>query len=91
MQAVRIGLAFFPMLGTALVTRADPVLFGVPVTGVGGSQSIPNCPTLEGQSCCDPATGVIPFFIPLRSSTSGIFGVTPVTGGTAGTFSDTGY
>ena len=92
MQVVRIGLAFFLMAGTALVARADSVLFGVPVTGVGGSQSIPNCSEgMEGLTCYTPATGVIPFFIPLKSSTSGIFGHTVVTGGTSGTFSDTGY
>jgi hypothetical protein len=82
-----LGLIF----GAALGAQADTVLLGVPVSGIGGTQSVPNCPTLEGQSCYNATTGAITFFIPLKPSTSGIFGVTPVTGGTAGTFADTGY
>jgi hypothetical protein len=79
------------MLCGAMSAQADTVL-GVPVTGIGGSQAVPNCPTLEGQVCYNPATGNVNFFIPLTTATSGIFGTTVInsSGTTAGTTADTG-
>jgi len=66
-------------------------LFGVPVTANGSTvQAVPTCPALEGRSCYNSTTGVVGFFIPLNSSHGGVFGVTPHSGGTAGTYSDTG-
>jgi hypothetical protein len=63
----------------------------VPVIALGSSvQAVPNCPSLEGQSCYNPTTGAVKFFIPLDSSHAGVYGHTSVSGGTAGTFSDSG-
>jgi len=90
MRILRLTAACGLILIAALVAQADTVLLGVPVSGVGGTQAVPNCPTMEGQSCYNATTGAITFFIPLKLSTSGVFGVTTVTGGTSGTFADTG-
>ena len=89
MKSARFMLVTMLILSGAAVAQADSVV-GVPVTGVGGVQSIPNCPTMEGQVCFNQATGTTTFFIPLSASRSGVFGTTAVPGGTAGTFSDTG-
>jgi hypothetical protein len=86
----RILIVTFCFLVVVGVVHADS-LFGVPVTANGSTiQAVPTCPTLEGQSCYNPTTGVVGFFIPLNASHGGVFGVTPHLGGTAGTYSDTG-
>ena len=74
-------------VGTA---GATPVTsFGAPVVAMGLSTlAVPTCPMTEGVSCFNSTTGNINFYIPL--SYQGVFGVTPESGGTAGTFSDTG-
>jgi hypothetical protein len=72
------------------IATADSIL-GIPVTGISSTtQSVPNCPTLKGQVCYDSTTGKTTFYIPLSSSNSGVYGVTPVSGGAAGTFADIG-
>ena len=83
-----ITAIFCGLAGTA---KADTA-FGVPVVANGSSTpAVPNCPALEGQSCYNPTTGaIIKFFIPLSSANGGVFGVTSHSGGTAGTFADTG-
>jgi hypothetical protein len=75
----------------AMSAQADTVL-GVPVTGIGGSQAVPTCPSTEGQVCYNAATGNIGFFIPLSTSTDGVYGTTLIASGvTAGTSPDSGY
>lgn len=92
MKILRILAIVALTLCGAMSAQADTVL-GVPVTGVGGTQAVPNCPTMEGQVCYNPATGNVNFFIPLTTATSGIFGTTVInsSGTTAGTTADTGY
>lgn len=86
----RLFVASLCCLILAGVVHADSLL-GVPVTANGSTiQAVPTCPALEGKSCYNSTTGVIGFFIPLSLSHGGVFGVTPHSGGTAGTFSDTG-
>jgi len=83
--SVGIILAFAPN------AKAIPVYFGTPVESLGSStQAVPTCPSLEGASCYNSQTGEIKFFIPLSSTYSGVYGVTSVPGGTAGTVSDIG-
>ncbi|MGE0407160.1 MAG: hypothetical protein AB7O65_12755, partial [Candidatus Korobacteraceae bacterium] len=79
------------LVSSVSVAKADTIL-GKPVTAIGSStQAVPTCPTLEGDVCYNSSTGLISFYIPLKSSTSGVYGVTDVGGGkTAGTFSDSG-
>lgn len=86
----RILLLAVVALAFASPAKSDSV-FGVPVIANGSStQAVPSCPSLEGQSCYNPGTGAINFFIPLNSSSVGVFGHTSVPGGTSGTFSDSG-
>lgn len=60
--------------------------------GADGAQAVPNCPSLEGQVCYNPAIGNIGFFIPLSTATSGVYGTTVLpSGATAGTRPDSGY
>lgn len=82
-----IILAFADMAGAVPLTA-----FGRPVEAIGSSASaVPDCPSLEGASCFDTATGRITFYIPLSPGYAGIFGVTDVgSGRTAGTVTDTG-
>lgn len=91
MRLLRLVALVILVLSTALTSNADTVL-GVPVTGISGTQAVPNCPTLEGQVCYNPATGSIAFFIPLGTAADGIYGTTVVSSGgaTAGTRPDTG-
>jgi hypothetical protein len=73
------------------IAHADTVI-GVPVTAIASTTlAVPACPASEGLSCYNPTTGQTNFFIPLSSSNSGVFGVTPHSGGTAGTFVDSGF
>jgi len=92
MRILRFLLVGSMILAYSHVARATPITsFGQPVVDIGSATSaVPDCPTLEGQSCFNTTTGKITFFIPLSSAYSGIFGVTPVSGGTAGTISDAG-
>jgi hypothetical protein len=90
LKVERVLLITAIFCGLAGSAKADTA-FGVPVVANGSSTpSVPNCPALEGQSCYNPVTGAITFFIPLSSANGGVFGVTPHSGGTAGTFADTG-
>ena len=90
LKVVRVLMIAAICCGLAGAAKADTA-FGVPVVANGSSTpSVPNCPTLEGQSCYNSTTGAIIFFIPLSTANGGVFGVTPHPGGTAGTFADTG-
>jgi hypothetical protein len=87
---LRLALVAVGLMCIAILANADTVL-GVPVTGIGTTtQAVSTCPTLEGQVCYNSATGQTTFYIPLSSANSGTFGVTSHSGGTAGTFADTG-
>lgn len=91
MSILRMLAVMILALSAALGAQADTVL-GVPVTSLGGSQAVPNCPSLEGQVCYNPATGNVNFFIPLSAATSGVYGTTFIAPGvTAGTQADSGY
>jgi hypothetical protein len=92
MQTARFLLIAVVATACCAAAQADPVsVLGVPVTGIGSSTTaIPNCPTMEGVSCYNPSTGSFSYYIPLTTAYSGVFGVTAVSGGTAGTVSDTG-
>lgn len=91
MKITRIWMMGALLLCSAMGAQADTVL-GVPVTGIGGTQAVPNCPSTEGQVCYNPTTGNIGFFIPLSTATDGIYGTTVISSGvTAGTRPDTGY
>jgi hypothetical protein len=86
----RLFVASTCCLILAGVAQADS-LYGVPVTASGSTtQAVPTCPALEGNSCYNSTNGMIGFYIPLKSTHSGVYGVTPHSGGTAGTYSDTG-
>lgn len=75
------------LLGARSVEAVPVTAFGQPVQGFGSStQSVPNCTGAPG--CFNPASGEVSFFIPLNSADGGVFGVTSVSGGKAGTFSD---
>ena len=91
---MRIFVAFLIALLTALTAAEATTVqsLGIPVTAIGSmTHSVPTCPTLEGQSCYNAATGSINFFIPVSPEKSGVFGVTDVGGGqTAGTLPDVG-
>lgn len=90
MKVARVLLITAIFCGLAGSAKADTA-FGVPaVANSSSTPSVPNCPAHEGQSCYNPTTGRIIFFIPLSSANGGVFGVTPHSGGTAGTFADTG-
>ena len=84
------SLATLILVATAEATTVQS--FGIPVTAIGSTtQSVPTCPSLEGQSCYNAATGSVNFFLPVSIEKSGIFGVTDVGGGqTAGTLPDVG-
>jgi len=92
MKILRTLMIAILLLGSAMSAQADTVL-GVPVTGIGGTQAVPNCPTLEGQVCYNPSNGNVNFYIPLTTATSGIYGTTVINsnGTTAGTRPDTGF
>jgi hypothetical protein len=91
MKTLRPLFLLMLALTCAFNVQADSVL-GVPVTGIGGSQAVPNCPATEGQVCFNPATGNIGFYIPLSNATDGVYGTTVINanGATAGTRPDTG-
>jgi hypothetical protein len=90
MRISKIILAVALISCIAASAQADTVL-GRPVTASGSTtQSVPTCPTLEGSSCYNSATGQITFFIPLSTANGGVFGVTPHGTRTAGTYADTG-
>jgi len=92
MRILRFLLVGSMILASSHVARATPITsFGQPVVNItSATPAVPDCPTLEGQSCFNTTTGEITFFIPLSLAYSGTFGVTPVSGGTAGTIPDTG-
>jgi hypothetical protein len=89
MKLLRAVMILSLALTFSVVAKADSVL-GVPVTGIGSTtQAVPTCspgPT----ACYNPTSGTTTFFIPLKASTSGIFGVTNSNGVKPGTFADTG-
>jgi len=90
LKVARVLLITAIFCGLAGTAKADTA-FGVPVVANSSSTpSVPNCPAHEGQSCYNPTTGAIIFFIPLTTANGGVYGVTPHPGGTAGTFADTG-
>jgi hypothetical protein len=92
-RALPIAAALLISAVHVLPAESVPVTaFGRPVTAIGSSTgAVPDCPALEGDSCYNTATGSVGFYIPLRTSDAGVFGVTVVSNGrTAGTFSDTG-
>ncbi len=91
MKILRPVFLLMLALTCAIHAQADSVL-GVPVTGVGGSQAVPNCPATEGQVCFNPVTGSIGFYIPLSNATDGVYGTTVINanGATAGTRPDSG-
>jgi len=69
----------------AVATAMTQPVYAASVTGVAVDNV--NSSTKVGIA---NAQGVIDYFIPLSSANSGVYGVTPVAGGIAGTFSDSG-